>query len=451
MNFLENVNKNKDEMIKTLKELLQIESVRVDDLDNPEAPFGPGIRESLDYCLELGEKMGFKVVNVDNVAGHLEYGEGDEILGILCHLDVVPAGSGWTYPPFSATEVDGKIYARGAIDDKGPTISAIYALKIIKDLGIIPNKRIRIILGTDEETGWFCIKRYLEKYEMPTIGFAPDADFPLIYGEKGIMSINLRAEFSSELIISFESGERLNVVPDFARAIITKDLTNEFNMYLEKQKLEGEINKLSEGYELIIHGVSAHAMQPEKGVNAGLKLAEFLAKFEKHQSFKFLAEKLNDTRFKSLGLNFTDPEMGDLTVNAGVIKFKNNQLHIGLNLRYPNNWDKESFINNINKELKNNSLSFEIIRDTKVHYVDKDDDFIKTLHEAYIQYTGDDKSPLVTIGGGTYARALKKAVAFGMSFPGSEDVVHQVNEYIKIDDLITATAIYASAIYNLVK
>lgn len=451
MNFLEHVNKNKNEMIKNLRELLQLESVRIDQLDNYEAPFGEGIRKSLDYCLDLGEKFGFDVVNVDNIAGHLEYGEGEEILGILCHLDVVPAGSGWTYPPFSATEVDGRIYARGAIDDKGPTISAIYALKIIKDLGIIPNKRVRIILGTDEETSWLGIKRYLEKYEMPTIGFAPDANFPLIYAEKGIMSINLKTDFNSSLITSFTSGERLNVVPDHARAIITQDLSKEFSEFLVKNSLKGNIQKVEQGYEITLNGISAHAMQPEKGLNAGIKLAQFLSQFEENISFKFLAEKLIDTRFKTLGLNFTDSEMGDLTVNVGVIEIRNNQLHIGLNLRYPINWNKEKFIESLTTELKNSNLNIDIIRDTDVHYVDKDDEFIKTLHRAYIEYTGDDTTPLLTIGGGTYARALEKAVAFGMCFPNSEDVVHQVDEYIKIDDLITATAIYASAIYNLVK
>lgn len=450
MNFLDYANQYRDEIVRKLKELLQIESVRNEETKTDEAPFGLKVKRSLDYTLQLGQELGFKVANVSNVAGHFEYGEGEEILGILCHLDVVPAGKGWTYPPFSATEVDGRIYARGAIDDKGPTISAIYALKILKDLNIKPKKKIRLILGTAEETGWECVNKYFEKYEMPAIGFSPDANFPLIYGEKGIYSLELFGDFNSLLVKSFNAGERLNVVPEYASAIITKDLSNEFNIFLKQHNLTGDFINHEDTFEVIVRGVGAHAMQPEKGVNAGVWLAKFLSKYDNNEHLNFLANSLDDTRFKTIGLNFTDPEMGDLTVNVGVINIEKNKIVIKLNLRYPINWDQEGFYNQLTKLASNAGLNVNTLSDSKPHYVDPNDDLVKTLHNAYIKYTNDTNTPLLTIGGGTYARALKKGVAFGMLFPGREDVVHQVDEYVIIDDLILATAIYAQAIYDLV-
>ncbi len=191
MNLKEIVNKNQDGLIKDLIKLLQIDTVLVEQPENKEAPFGNGIRDALLYVLELGESMGFKTKNVENIAGHIEFGEGDEIIGVLCHLDVVPAGDGWTYPPFSGTVVGDKLFARGALDDKGPLMSSLYALKALKDSGVKLTKKVRLIIGTDEETDWRGINRYLEVCEMPDMAFSPDAEFPLIYGEKGIMSIDI--------------------------------------------------------------------------------------------------------------------------------------------------------------------------------------------------------------------------------------------------------------------
>src|SRR5690606_19096506 len=151
---------------------------------------------------------------------HIEVGKGEEILGILCHLDVVPAGDGWKYPPFSVTIEDGKIYARGALDDKGPTLAAYYALKLLVDMGVDFKKKVRIILGTDEESGWRGLQYYLTKEKMPDLGFAPDANFPLIFGEKGIMNGMFTGRCEDNGLYQLNFGERTNVVPDKAEAIV---------------------------------------------------------------------------------------------------------------------------------------------------------------------------------------------------------------------------------------
>jgi len=444
MKFLEAVLQNEKDLIEDMRGLLKINSTLEENLDNYKAPFGDGIKKSLDYVLELGRRFGFEVKNINNLAGHIEFGDGEDLIGVLCHIDVVPAIGKWNYPPFSAQIADGKIYARGAIDDKGPTICSLYAMKVLKDLGVKLNKRVRLIIGTDEETKWRCMDEYFKNEEMPTIGFSPDANFPVIYGEKGIMSIDLISTKTNDLL--FMSGDRYNVVPDEATANLDLNLKNEFREYLSANGLNGEVED-----SLKLYGVSAHAMQPEKGINAAVELCKFLNHHIDNNIVKFVSEKLNDSRFKSMGLNFSDPEMKDLTVNVAVVDIGKSGGKIGLNLRYPINWNKEEFLIELKKQASFYSLDLKITSDQEPHYVNPNDELVKTLHNAYITYTNDRTTNNITIGGGTYARALKKGVAFGMMFPGREDVVHQVDEHVYIEDALKATAIYAKAIYDLGK
>lgn len=453
MDFKKIVLEHKDKIIEDLVALLRIESVLVEQESNLEAPFGEGIKESLDFMLELGKSMNFATLNVDNIAGHIAFQaeEANETLGILCHLDVVPAGQGWATPPFSADIRNNRIYARGAIDDKGPTIAALYAMKIVRDLDLSFSKNVKMILGTDEETRWRGIRRYLKQFPMPDIAFAPDANFPLIYGEKGILSLDVTGKDHSEQLVLFSSGERYNVVPDHAEAKVKGDFEEAFYAFLKERSVKGSVEKEKDHYIYRLEGVGAHAMQPHKGKNAGVYLAEFLQDKIKSNTLTFVAKILSDSSFKKVGMDFSDDEMGALTMNVGVIRIENMTAKIGLNLRYPKGWIVEKFMENIIDRAMQFDLKAVLLSNDPVHFVDKTDPFIKTLHDAYIKYTGDDKTPLLTIGGGTYARSLKKAVAFGPMLPGAEDVVHQVDEYINIDMLLTATAIYAQAIYDLVK
>ncbi|HOI47053.1 MAG TPA: dipeptidase PepV [Bacilli bacterium] len=452
MNFLTELKKVENQFIKHTQELLQIKSVLDESSKTEHAPLGQGIQTALEYMLELGRKEGFVVENVDNLAGHIEYGDGDEIIGILCHLDVVPEGDGWMYPPYSATIKDGKIFARGAIDDKGPTMAAFYALKMIKDLGIKLTKKVRIILGTDEETSWRCVNHYFKKHATPTIGFAPDADFPLIYGEKGIMSIDFERDFLEEIIVSFKSGERYNVVPEKAVAMVNQNYKQKFMEYLELHQLNGEVKKIDNLYQLTLYGKSAHAMQPEKGINAATKLASFLSQFVTNPVVNFIEDYFEeDTRLSRMGQKFKDPEMGDLTCNMAIVDIDTKKEKMGINLRYPVRWDKDKFLNQIKLKATEYGLNMTVKSDTPPHYVNPEDELVQTLMKSYVTYSQDTTNKPKTIGGGTYARAMKKAVAFGPMFPGREDVVHQVNEHIHIEDLLKATAIYADAIYNLGK
>ena len=446
MDFYKYVLENKNLIIDRTKDILKIPSVLNEFNSESETPFGYEINRSLHYMLDLARADGFITKNVKNYAAHIEYGKGKEILGILCHLDVVPAGKNWSHPPFSPIIKNGKIYARGSTDDKGPTMAAYYALKFLKDLGVVMNKRVRIIIGTDEETKWRGINEYFKTEEMPEIGFAPDASFPIIYGEKGILSFDITGKVEDDVLITFKSGDRYNVVPDYAECVLNVDLKDEFTKYLVYNGLKGEVVE----NKYIVYGKRAHAMQPNLGINAAFILAEFLNEHIENDFIKYINQYFTfDHLAEKLNINHHDHEMKDFTMNPAVYDYENNKFKIGVNCRYPRGWDKDSAFINIEASVIGYHFKFKVLSDSPVHYVDKDDELVKILHQAYIKHTGDITTPLITIGGGTYSRALKKAVAFGAVMPNRKDVAHQVDEYFHVDDLLKATAIYMEAIYQL--
>ena len=201
------VDKEKENMLKSLSEILKIDSVRGD--KKVDAPFGEGPKQCLNFILKIALEMGFKIKNVDNYMGWAEYGNGNEMVAVLGHLDVVPAGNGWSKNPFSGDIENGNIHGRGAVDDKGPIIACLYALNAIKNSKLPLKRRIRILFGTNEETGSTDIKYYLDKDgEIPVCGFTPDGEFPLINGEKGIINASFRKTFkrSGKLILKKISG-----------------------------------------------------------------------------------------------------------------------------------------------------------------------------------------------------------------------------------------------------
>ena len=448
MDFLSYVKAREDEIIATTKALLKIPSV-LDHYDaKSKTPFGKDIQKALDFMLDMAKKDGFITKNIRNYAAHIEHGEGEELLGVLCHLDVVPAGDGWHNPPFSPIVQDGKLYARGASDDKGPTMAAYFALKFLKELDIPLYKRVRIILGTDEETAWRCMHEYFNTEEMPTIGFAPDASFPLIYGEKGMYTFDVIGTYQNDALIEFIAGERYNVVPDYAECILDIDLKEPFYNYLNYNGFKGEVRD----NKYIVHGKNAHAMTPNLGVNAAFILANFLVDHIDNDYIRFIKQKLSfDPYAEKLGVQFHDPEMKDFTLNAGVFRYHEKEVMIGINCRYPKNFDLDDAEEKIKKQIKKAKLEYRFKSNMPLHYVDPNDHLVKTLMACYQTVTQDLKSEPFTIGGGTYARALENAVAFGMTMPNRKDVAHQANEHIFIDDLIQGTAIYMHAIYELTR
>ncbi|MCE7791448.1 dipeptidase PepV [Salipaludibacillus sp. CUR1] len=463
MNWNKLVEERKEIIVNNTQEFLQIKSVLDEATASSYAPFGEGIRKAYNWLLHKAEKDGFTVKGLDGKAAHIEWGEGEDLVGVLCHIDVVPEGEGWTTPAFDADVRNGKIYARGALDDKGPTMAAYHALKLLKDKGVKLGKRVRLIIGTDEESQWRCVSHYFDREEMPTIGFAPDADFPIIYAEKGIADLTYKLDVGEKqgLIRSFNSGSRLNMVPDFASVVMNKkelgaayQLKEKFKNYLAHIQAEGGVEDNSDTVLLTFRGRSAHGMEPEDGLNAALYLADFLCTLPLNEKEKNFFHTLthyffNESRGKKAGIDHRHKELGDLTLNIGTVKYEGgNNSSIGINLRYPDGVIFNSVKQRLDRIFASAGFTGSIISHAPPHAVSKDHQLIRTLSKVYENQTGS-KADLIAIGGGTYARSLKAGVAFGPLFPGQKDVVHQADEYIDIDNLVKITAMYAEAIYEL--
>lgn len=446
-----------------LTALIKIPSVRDDSAATDEYPLGPMPAQALKAFLEMAEQDGFKTKNIDNVVGYAECGEGDETLAILAHLDVMPAGKGWDTDPFDPVIKDGNIYGRGTSDDKGPGMAAYYALKYLKDQGVKFNKRVRFIVGTDEESNWTGMHRYFQVEPAPTLGFSPDAEFPVINGEKGQVSLKITAPATngnSYILKSFHSGLRFNMVPREAVATVLvpnkQQVGQDFATYIKDNPVQGKCEETAEGLKLTVIGKAAHGMEPEKGINAGTYLAEFLDRYDFAQGagsfIHFLAKYLHlDSRMDGFGGAYTNPVMGELTMNAGILNFTAvDGGNIDMNFRFPKGITPDELEANVKQVTDQLGLKVKQGDAQKPHYVNPDDPIVKTLMQAYIDQTGDQGAEPEVVGGGTYGRLMKRGVAFGALMPGTPMTMHQANEFQPVDDLIKSMAIYMEAINNLV-
>ena len=415
----------------------------------------------MDLILSFGKRDGYKTKLVENKAGHIEVGQGEELFGILGHVDVVPVvEADWTSHPFKPEIRDGKIFARGSLDDKGPTMAAYYAVKLLDKLGVKWNKRVRVIVGSDEETGFRCVEAYFKHEEQPASGFTPDAMFPLVYAEKARATFDHKLKFVDEdgqynyKLVKFNGGQVLNMVVASAKAELegeASDIKEKFENFLAQEKLEGEV-EVGNTIKLTLKGKAAHGSTPQYGINGATKLAEFLSTLGLDNNGKnfvdYIVEKLaNDPFGEKLGINYSDDEMGEATYNYGILEY-DLERKIGLvstDCRHPKKFDLVDRLNGI----KVDNIDIEVTSTKEAHYVPKDDELVTTLMDVYRKHTGDTKNDAFVLGGGTYARCLKKGVAFGLLFPGKEDTMHQANEYLEVEDLLLATAIYAEGIYKL--
>ncbi|WP_334331599.1 dipeptidase PepV [Companilactobacillus sp. HBUAS59544] len=456
------VSHRSDELINDLSELVSIDSSRDVEHKTNDFPLGPGPAKALQTFLHFADRDGFETKNVDNLAGRIEFGDGDESIAILGHVDVVPEGPGWDTNPFEPVIKDRNFYARGASDDKGPSLASYYAMKIIKELKLPTSKKVQLILGTDEESEWVGINHYMEKETMPETGFSPDAEFPAINGEKGIVSF--RVNFPTPkigLVKEMKAGIRPNMVPQNAEAVIDsekiefEDLKTKLNDFLaENKEVKGEVSNDDKLVVKII-GKGAHAMEPFNGINAGTYLAKFLLTLDLNESeksyFSFIVNQLHlDFTGKNLGIANTHEVMGDLTVSPNIFEYNQEKANILLNIRYPKGDTGVTLTDKINQNLPENVSAVIEGHNQLPHFIEADDPLVQALVGAYRDHTDDDTEPF-TVGGGTYGRILKHGIAFGAMFPGDENVMHQPNEYINIDKLLKATAIYADAIYRLIK
>ena len=460
IDFKKEVLNHKEDLLKDLFGLLSVRSILGTDITE-ETPFGSGPREALDLILSFGKRDGYKTKLVENKAGHIEVGQGEELFGILGHVDVVPVvEADWTSHPFKPEIRDGKIFARGSLDDKGPTMAAYYAVKLLDKLGVKWNKRVRVIIGSDEETGFRCVEAYFKHEEQPASGFTPDAMFPLVYAEKARATFDHKLKFVDEdgqynyKLVKFNGGQVLNMVIASAKAELegeVSDIKEKFENFLAQEKLEGEV-EVGNTIKLTLKGKAAHGSTPQYGINGATKLAEFLSTLGLDNNGKnfvnYIVEKLaNDPFGEKLGIDYSDNEMGEATYNYGILDY-DLEKKVGIvstDCRHPMKFDLVARLNGV----KVDNIDIEVISTKEAHYVPKDDELVTTLMDVYRKHTGDTKNDAFVLGGGTYARCLKKGVAFGLLFPGKEDTMHQANEYLEVEDLLLATAIYAEGIYKL--
>ena len=464
VDFLDRIQQEQPEMISTLQELIAIPSVKADPA-GADAPFGREIARALEYVLAWGERHGFTTKNLSGYAGHLEYGTGEELVGVLVHLDVVPAGEGWRFPPFSGTVADGKIYGRGANDDKGPAVAVMYALKALKESGVKLGKKIRIIFGCDEESGWQCMEHYFKHERKPDYGFTPDAYFPLINSEKGQMALKFEGRATADgdgvVLLAFTGGTRRNVVPESAEAVLAfpdQEALEQGKAAILAQGINGiaalalpERNQL----KVSAQGVSAHGSTPEQGDNAVTKLAQALAPVEGEEgawaAVRFIRECFGrETDGRGLGINCQDEVSGALTINLGVVRTEAGKIWMEVDIRSPQSANHETMKTKIADRLRSYGLQITERSTLAPHYLPVDNHLVQVLLQVYREETGDQSKPVAT-GGRTYAMTLGNGVAFGPGFPGQPETAHQKDEYFAVEDLMTCTRIYAKALYALAK
>lgn len=426
---------NRETALSRLADILKIPSIESPAL--PDAPFGKDVGDCLDYSLKMLKDLGFSVKNVDGYCGYGEIGQG-ELFGILCHLDVVPISGAWEYPPFGAEIHNNKMYARGALDNKGPFICALYAIMRLISEGNTPKKRIRFILGCDEESGWLCMERYFKTEETPVLGISPDGDFPVINCEKGVVYHTLKHP-APDYLLDIQGGTRANMVPDVAYAVLKA--TPEIVGAIKAQNLV--CCEIKDGTVIIrAHGKSAHGSRPCEGVNAVIKLLRILS-FD--PVFAAMCKTFIDNTGKNANLGLSDQKSGALTLNLGTARLENGEVVYELDTRFPVSFTKES----ITERLKAHAPC--AVTRTFYHdplYVDETHPLVTALLGAYNRVMKTDLRP-ICIGGATYARVLPLGVAFGPCFPQSPAGIHCADEYIDLEEFDLAAEIYYQAFKEL--
>jgi succinyl-diaminopimelate desuccinylase len=464
--FKEHIESNKDYIIRDLIELVKIRSVAAD--KKPNMPFGEEVHKSLKYVLDKAKDMGFKVQNFCGYCGQVDAGHGDYTIGILCHVDVAEEGKGWTKPPFLGEIYDGKIYGRGVVKGKAPLVACLYAIKFLHDENLIPeNKKVRMIVGGDKETGIRSINYYKEYEVAPDIGFTPDGMFPVIYGEKGVINLELNMEFSNDFdepinIVQIVGGNSIDTVPSKVSIILSCE-------DIFKDKIEVELKKFSqvENIKYKIHsqnklmniefiGKKANSTNPDKGLNAISYGVKFLANFEEfidkrefvHEYNRLISTSYNGER---INCKLQDEDSGEFTFNVGTIDLNSDKVDIKVNITYPISYVYSDVLELVKNGFKYSTLNISNVNHVRSVSFSKDSFVVKKLMKVYREVTGDEESQPYVTSKETYARAISNTVSFGPILPRDKEFNYEVDESIVIDEFMNLVEIYAKAIYELLK
>lgn len=454
--IFEYIDSQKENMIATLCELISYPSYQQEASEG--APFGKPVRECLDKALSICEGFGFKTHNYDGYAGTAEFTECEPILGILGHLDVVPEGTGWTYDPFKGTVADGKVYGRGSIDDKGPCVAVIYALKALKDLGVPLKKGVRLIMGTNEENGSADLEYFEKVAKMPKWLFTPDGNYPVINIEKGMIRAKITAKPTDgeKNILAFHSGKTINAVPELGWCEISGVSEDDVKKAIDALKSDITFTTAvtANGIRIDGKGVSAHASTPEMGHNALTGLLSLLKELNLDGNIAHLLSSLNnvfphgETDGTHSGIKAFDDISGGLTEVLSVLDYdQGNDIGGYIDIRFPICENVASVTTKLESSLNKAGFAVQAFG-SEPHYVDSNSTFVKELLSVYEDVTGE-KGECIAIGGGTYVHHTEGGVAFGAEFPGEDNHMHGADEFMSIDSLLLNAKIFACAIERI--
>ncbi|MEI7884974.1 MAG: Sapep family Mn(2+)-dependent dipeptidase [Clostridia bacterium] len=451
------------QLILSLQESLRIPSVYEDDDSN--YPYGRAVNQALEHFLTTAEKLGFKVVNLAGKVGYIEYGVANEMIMIAGHVDVVPAGNNWQEEPFGGNLVGKRLYGRGAIDDKGPMFTCLYALVALRQASVKLKRRVRLVIGTNEEKGMDCLHYYVATgQEMPVAGFTPDGKFPVVNGEKGIIQANIKKQISPGTngiqVSSLYGGTAFNMVPAEAEALL---LGSDEELRLAKiqlealndEQLKAIINK-DKSLSILASGVSAHASTPEQGDNAITRLILALAQLKgldptwQETCHQLGCKLLTGNNGRGIGIAMEDAASGKLSLNIGILRYTEGELLLTLDIRYPVTELGKEIITKLSQAPLFKEYDLSLQHQLDPVYFPPEHELIKSLAGAFTTITGEEMRYL-SMGGGTYAKVIPNMVAFGPCLPedAEADSLHKPDEFTTLSHLERNMRIYAQAISNL--
>lgn len=442
------LNAHKEEMAQQLAELVRIPSQT--EAAEPGAPFGAPLRRILDEVLALCAAQGMAVRDFDGYCGDATWGDDQNgAVATLSHLDVVPAGEGWTMPPFCGDIHDGKVWGRGSNDNKASVVSVLYAVMALQEAGFTPKRAIRMIVGCDEESGMADMEHYVSVARPPEMAFSPDAGFPVTHAEKCIMSGRVYAAFTGPTaVLSLTGGTRVNVVPNLAHAEVTLPADT-----LPRAQ-DIAVEATPQGARITATGTAAHAAWAQEGVNAIGRLMAYLHLIlpegdGARAAVDFYCQHIGmASDGAGLGIACQDEISGALTHNIGVLHGNGDAVELGFDIRHPVTLDPDACVKTLTQTWKGGGFDLADLSVSPALYVPVDHPLVATLMGVYQELTGDMTPPQV-MGGGTYARTLPCAVAFGPGMPGTSANAHMADEWVTVDSLVDSARIFAHALARL--
>lgn len=449
------------QLVSDVCKLIAVRSVREEAL--PGKPYGEGPAAALEAASAILEANGLKSENHENHVVTADLNDKEPALGILAHVDTVSEGGGWTSDPLTAVIRDGMLFGRGAIDDKGPAVAAIYALSAAKSLAPELKKGCRLILGSAEETGHEDLMHFRKTHRLPPNVFTPDSNYPVVNLEKGrfVPTFGARWQESRALprVVSVRGGMTANVVPNLARAVVEglplRHIAESCDDFSEKTGAEMTAEEQNGAVVITAKGTAAHAMRPKDGNNALTALISLLASLPLHESDGFRRLKALNMRFphgdtsgKALGISMRDDISGALTLNFGVLSMDLTCFTANFDCRSPKCATEENLYGVALDVLKNAGFTVSDVKKIPCHHTPEDSAFVQTLLKTYEEYTGK-KGACLAFGGQTYVHDIDGGVAFGPAMPGVDNRLHGADEFITVDELILSAKMYTQVIIEM--